>query len=394
MSPVDVAIVGGGLVGCSAALFLRQRGASVVLLERGTCGSQASGVNYGGVRQQGRHLAELPLARRSRAIWARLKDLIGTDGEFMASGHLKLARSETEMESLENYASEACTYGLALNLMSARTLAERFPWLGSGVIGGSYSPEDGHANPRLVTPAFARAAKAAGADIREGVEVREAHHDRTCFTLHSSDGTTVRARRLINAAGAWGAAFAAHFGEEVPADVMAPNMCVTDPIPYFMGPNLGVCGGDIYIRQIPRGNVIFGAGEGIAHRDALRAYPLPQVTTTAVRLALALVPRLANAMLIRTWSGIEGFLPDRLPVISPSATTPGLIHAFGFSGHGFQLAPAVGSVLSELALDGVTPTPTDHFSIQRFGRSDTSKNANVGQAPVSGSVTNKERLCA
>ncbi|MCG8359252.1 MAG: FAD-binding oxidoreductase, partial [Kiloniellales bacterium] len=82
MTAFDVAIVGGGLVGCSAALHLRRREASVVLLERRQCGSQASGVNYGGVRQQGRHLAELPLARRSRRIWAELETLVGTDCEF------------------------------------------------------------------------------------------------------------------------------------------------------------------------------------------------------------------------------------------------------------------------------------------------------------------------
>ncbi len=387
MSSIDVAIVGGGLVGCSAALFLRQRGASVVLLERGVCGSQASGVNYGGVRQQGRHLAELPLARRSRGIWAQLKELVGADCEFIASGHLKLARSEREMEDLENYAREARTYGLTLDLMDARALGKQFPWLGAGLAGGSYSPEDGQANPRLVAPAFAKTAKAAGADIREGVEVLEAGFDGCLFELRLSDGTTVRARRLINAAGAWGSCLAGQFGEAVPEDVMAPNMCVTDPIPYFLVPNLGVCGGDIYVRQIPRGNVIFGGGVGIANRDALRAHPLPDITETAVRLAVALVPRLKTALLIRTWSGIEGVLPDALPVIGPSATTPGLIHAFGFAGHGFQLAPAVGAVLCELALDGATPTPIDHFTIKRFA-------AKPAAAPGSGNVNKKERLCA
>src|SRR5262249_30905203 len=90
----DVAIVGGGIAGCSAALHLRKRGASVVLLERGTCGSQASGVNYGGVRQQGRDLPELPLARRSREMWGRLAEIAGDDCEFVASGHVKLARKD------------------------------------------------------------------------------------------------------------------------------------------------------------------------------------------------------------------------------------------------------------------------------------------------------------
>jgi sarcosine oxidase subunit beta len=143
-------------------------------------------------------------------------------------------------------------------------------------------------------------------------------------------------------------------------------MCVTEPIPQLIGPNLGVCGGGIYIRQIPHGSVIFGAGLGIADRDARRARPLADVTREAARMAIALVPALRNALLVRTWTGIEGRMPDGLPVVGPSPTTPGLFHAFGFSGHGFQLGPAVGAVLSELALDGTTPTAIDDLSMTRF----------------------------
>src|SRR5204863_10037059 len=87
-----VAIIGAGIGGASAALFLRRFGLSVVLLERGLCGAAASGVNYGGVRTQGRAMAQLPLSLRARTIWARLPELIGIDGEYVQSGHLKLAR--------------------------------------------------------------------------------------------------------------------------------------------------------------------------------------------------------------------------------------------------------------------------------------------------------------
>src|SRR5688572_25759093 len=114
MNRFDVGIIGGGLVGCSAALYLRQRGASVVLLERRAPGSQASGVNYGGVRQQGRPLPELPLARRSRQVWSRLPELIGTNCEFSVTGHLKLARSDRDMAELETYAARARPLGLDL----------------------------------------------------------------------------------------------------------------------------------------------------------------------------------------------------------------------------------------------------------------------------------------
>ena len=96
----DVAIIGGGTAGCAAAVHLRHAGLSVILLERDRCGAAASGVNFGGVRQQGRHPAELPLARRSREIWSSINALLGEDTEFEATGHLKLARSEVYMADL------------------------------------------------------------------------------------------------------------------------------------------------------------------------------------------------------------------------------------------------------------------------------------------------------
>ncbi len=112
----DVAIVGGGTAGCSTALHLRGRGATVILLERGACGGQASGVNYGGVRRQGRDLAELPLAQRSREMWGRLAEIVGSDCEFMASGHVKLARSDADMAELEAYRESVRPYGLTARI--------------------------------------------------------------------------------------------------------------------------------------------------------------------------------------------------------------------------------------------------------------------------------------
>jgi sarcosine oxidase subunit beta len=363
----DVAIIGGGTAGCSTALHLRRRGASVVLLERGLCGSQASGVNYGGVRQQGRHLAELPLSARSRVMWDQLPELVGDDCEFMASGHLKLARQDSDMAELEEYAEQVKPYGLHLELLGRNAIRDRFPWLGEIVIGGSLCSSDGQANPRLVAPAFARAARAAGADIRENSAVTEVARDGDGFRLATETGLEVRARSLVNVAGAWGHEIAARFGESVPEEVIAPNMVVSEPIRHFIGPNLGVCHGSVYLRQIPRGNIIFGGGRGVADRAAVRAYPSGEATLQSMREALDIVPQLRHVSIIRSWTGIEGRMPDDIPVIGKSRTTPGLVHAFGFSGHGFQLGPAMGAILSELILDGATPTPIDAFDIGRFG---------------------------
>jgi len=91
--------------------------------------------------------------------------------------------------------------------------------------------------------------------------------------------------------------------------------------------------------------------------------------------AIALIPRLAGAMLIRSWTGTDGQMPDAIPVLGPSRTTPGLIHAFGFSGHGFMLGPAVGAVLAELVLDGRSDLPLEAFDIGRFTRQDATNGA-------------------
>jgi sarcosine oxidase subunit beta len=362
----DVAIIGGGTAGCAAALRLRRRGLSVVLLEARLCGSQASGVNYGGVRRQGRAFAELPLATRSRAVWDRLPELVGHDGEFVVSGHLKLARGDAEMAELEAWAAGARDYGIAAELLGRNAIRARYPWLGGKVIGASLVADDGHANPRLVAPLFARSARRAGADIREGAKVVVALYDGAGFAVETAAGLTVRAATLINVAGAWGHEIAAMFGERVPEELMTPNLCVTEPLPFLVEHNLGVIGGDVYIRQISRGNVVFGGGAGVGDAGQVRARPMPLSTAGAIARAVEAIPALRGARLIRTWSGLEGAMPDGIPVIGPSRTTPGLIHGFGFSGHGFQLGPGMGEILAELAVEGRSKSPLEPFSIDRF----------------------------
>lgn len=365
MNAADVLILGGGGAGCSAALHLARRGAKVILLERGQVGSQASGVNHGGVRQQGRNPAELPLARRSRAIWARMKELVGSDLEFDPCGHLKLARSEADEAELVRWNALAAEHGIATRMIGRNAIREEHPYFGGIVVAGSLLPEDGTANPRLLAPAFARAARAAGAEIREHHEVTGLAHDGALFRVTAA-GQAFRAPILLNCAGFWGGKVASRFGEPVPVEPIHPNMLVTEPLPHFCRHSLGVVGGDVYLRQTPRGNVIFGGGRGEGWDDATRTRPRPEAAFAAMQKAIALIPRLEGAMIIRSWTGTDGQMPDVLPVLGPSRTTPGLIHAFGFSGHGFMLGPAVGAVLSELVLDGRTDIPLDAFDIARF----------------------------
>jgi sarcosine oxidase subunit beta len=364
-SDADVLVLGGG-GGCSAALHLAQRGVRVILLERGLVGSQASGVNYGGVRQQGRNPAELPIARRAREIWERLKEIAGTEAEFTVTGHLKLARNDEEEVDLVAYLDTAREYGLPLRLAGRNAINREYPWLGPAVVAGSFAPEDGSANPRLLAPALAEAARRAGATIREHTKIVAQHREAEGFVLRSEAGDIFRAPVLLNLAGYWGGAVAADFGEPVPIILLDPNMMVTEPIRYFIEPNLGVVGGNVYLRQIPRGNVIIGGGHGECDAAKPWARALPEVTLKTLAHAVRLVPEFTGVQVIRSWSGIDGQTSDRIPVIGPSRTTPGLFHAFGFSGHGFQLGPAIGAIMTELVMDGRTDIPLDAFRIGRF----------------------------
>lgn len=361
----DVAIVGGGLVGASAALALTRRGLRTGLFERRDCGAQASGVNYGGVRCQGRPAEQLPLALRARRIWDRLPELIGIDGEFVVSGHLRLARSDADLDALDTYATLAGEHGLPLQVMRGDAFRRRYPWLGRAVLGGSLCETDGHANPRLVSPAFARAARAAGADVFEHTPVDDVHHDGTRFHFQAG-GRACTATWLINSAGAWANTIAERFGEAVPMEPIYPNMWVTEPLPQFITHNLGVYGGGVYARQVARGNCVIGGGRG--RGDGEFGQPSVDTTRAVMRDACALLPALRDALLIRTWSGVEGCTPDHNPIIGASRTTPRLLHAFGFSGGGFLLAPGVGDVLADLVTTGETATPLDAFSIGRFFR--------------------------
>ncbi|KPX12894.1 Oxidoreductase, FAD-binding protein [Pseudomonas amygdali pv. dendropanacis] len=370
----DAIVIGGGIVGSSAALALALKGRRVALLERDFCGSHSSGVNYGGVRRQGRPLSQLPLSQRAHQIWSGLCELIGIDGEYQRSGHLKLARSEQDMDALRSYAEASQGFGLDLQLLDREQLRARYPWAGDVAVGASLCADDGHANPRLVSPAFARAARRAGAQVFEQAPVSEVSHDGNAFIVTTASGLTLRAPWLLNCAGAWAGALAAQFNEPVPMYSGHPAMLVTEPLPMFMDVSTGVEGGGIYARQVARGNCVLGGGQGFALGPA-HARPGQAAVLDILRNAVELYPPLAGAQAIRTWSGTEGYLPDREPVLGPSLTRPGLLHGFGFAGAGFQIGPAAGEALAEWVCGGASTISLEAFSIGRFRQAATQPTA-------------------
>jgi sarcosine oxidase subunit beta len=367
----DVIVVGGGIMGASAAFFLRQRGKTVILLERDLVGQAASGTNFGNVRRQGRYLHQLPLSNRALDIWTRLPELIGEDCEFVQRGHLRVCYTREQADKLEAYARDARDYGLDLEMMSANALRAGFPYLGREIVAGCFDPTGGHANPRLTAPAIARAAARAGAIVEEGAEVVGITKAAEDFIVEVRGRGSFTAPTLLVTAGAWGGKLSALFGEPVPLETHGPQMAVTEPLPYRIGPTIGVSTPHVYetvyFRQVERGNIVLGGStRGPASNETNRANVLPENILGQMEQIRRVMPGFAATSIIRVWSGVESYFPDDIPVMGPSARVAGLYYAFGFCGAGFQIGPGVGDVMAELIATGATTTSIAPYSIARF----------------------------
>jgi sarcosine oxidase subunit beta len=370
---MDVIVLGGGLMGTASAYFLARRGAHVTLIERNRVGTGATVASFGNIRRTGRHLSQLPLAHRSLELWREADQMLGRDVEFRATGHIRLIFDEGSLADMRAYAEAARPWGLELEELGQREISSRFPGLGPDAIAASFSPHDGSGNPRLIAPAFAEAARKLGVAIVEDAEIDTIRRSGSGFVVVCSKGTFA-AECLLNTAGAWGARVAAQFGEEVPLDACGPQMGVTEPLPHRILPVIGIWTREkdhgAYLRQVERGNIVFG---GAAERVPVDLDPGHAVTNPTrlplqLRAVARLLPAIAQVAVIRTWSGCEGYVRDMLPVMGRSATTPGLFHAFGFCGHGFQLGPGVGDAMAELVMTDRCETPLDDFRVDRFGR--------------------------
>ena len=361
-------VLGGGLMGTATAYFLARRGISTRLIEPGHIGAGATVASFGNIRRTGRALSQLALAQRSLDLWGQLDTLLGRDVEFRATGHLRLIFDDEGLSDMQGFAKDALQYGLQIDHLTRAEVSRRFPGLGPTAIGASFSPRDGSANPRLIGPAFADAAARLGADIVTGAGLPELSKTENGFRVATARGN-FEADALINCTGAAGSRVAAQFAEQVPLTPYGPQMGVTEPLPHRILPVVGMWdrGEGAYMRQVERGNVVFGGGVRRVPVDAggHAKYAAASVQPQLQKLLL-LCPALADVAVIRHWSGSEGYVQDGLPVMGPSATTPGLFHAFGFCGHGFQLGPGVGDAMAELVATGACTTPIGSMTIDRF----------------------------
>lgn len=360
---VDIAIVGGGIVGASCAYFLADRGAPVLLLESGRVGREASGVNAGGVRQQARALPEVPLALRSLDLWADLDKRLDASLEYERCGDLRIVETEADAEKVRAIAARERQAGLSLDWVEGRTLRSLAPALSPRVLGGTFCPTGGQANPLLVAPTFGKRAQTSGAIVWEGCEVQRLRRDGTGFALETPNGR-VRAARVVLAAGAWTPFLAESLGLRVAISLFVPQMTATVPLPRVLGTVLLGFSRKLSMKQMRSGAVLIGGGKRGGGDLVTRARgPAEENVRLGAVDAVDVLPVLGGAETTRSWVGLEGLTPDEMPIID---RVDGVYVAAGFCGHGFAIGPAVGQLLAEWLLDGKPSLDLSAFGLRRF----------------------------
>lgn len=367
----DVIIIGSGVIGNSAAYYLAKAGQSVIVLEKSDhIGDGGSSRNGGGVRQSGRHPAELPLVMYGvRHIWPELSKELEMDVEYYKEGNLRLGKTKEHLKILEGLTHRASSLGLDVQMISGEEAREINPYLSGDVIGASWCPTDGHANPMLVTLGYYRGARALGARFITGENVTVIRKVRNKVSqVVTENGSVYEGNRIILAAGYASRDLAGKLGIDIPMKQVLLEVLVTEPQPPMFYQMLGTAAADFYGHQSTHGSFVFGGTSGL---DAYAIEDEHQSTSSMTapsicRGILNYFPNLGHLKIIRTWAGYIDDCVDHIPVISHIDEAEGLIVACGFSGHGFGISPTVGMLLSEMAMDQKTTLDISAFRYNRF----------------------------
>ena len=368
VATADVVVIGGGLHGCSAALHLARAGVSALVLEKNYVGRHASGVNAGGVRTLSRHEAEVPLALAAMDLWHRLGELVDDDCGFETHGQVRVAEDEHDVQSLRSREARMRSLGYTHERWIDRDeLFARVPALARHCLGGLLAERDGAALPYQTTAAFRRKAQSLGQRFFEGVRAQRLQRTGDAWSVDTDRGSFA-GRVLVNCAGAWADRLCAQLGEPVPLEAIAPMMMVTLRMPRFLEPVVLGTARPLSFKQTQEDTVLIGGGRRARLELEAETTELDfRELAASARTVRDLFPVMRAATIHRGWAGIEARMPDDIPVIGPSSTMPNAYHAFGFSAHGFELAPIVGRILAELITTGRTGLPIAPFSITRFG---------------------------
>jgi len=375
----DVIVVGGGIVGCSAAMFLADAGMDVNLLDRGEISGEASGLNAGSIGGYGWGRSpslQEHLTMGSLDIFKSLQIEKGYDIEFRQSGSLVAIQSLNQYEYAQERVSYLKSEGMQVEILSPNEAKNYEPNLNGDLNGYMYSSYRGQADPIKSTRAFSEVAKKNGAIITTSAPVTGLEQAGQGWIVRSHN-RVFNCQALLIATGAWTSEIGNMIGLNIPIQPVRGQMWATDSIPprifhtissmesseYWhkkpivnedSPPELTHNGDSrvtrhLYGRQRANGEVIFGGDrELLGFRD--------EVSFTGIEVnkthAGEILPFLDQLSVKRTWSGIMPFSPDGLPLIGRIEQYENLFLATGLGSSGFGRGPGSGMLVADLIVRG------------------------------------------
>jgi glycine/D-amino acid oxidase-like deaminating enzyme len=418
-----VVVVGGGIIGASAALFLAEKGHAVVLCEKGRIGGEQSSRNWGWCRTMGRDAAEIPLAIESLRLWRGMNQRIGRDTGFRQPGIAYLCETEKDVAKQEAWLEQARPFQLDARLLRGAGLEALMPGASANFIAAMHAPTDGRAEPSQAAPAIAEAARAAGATVLTDCAVRGVETKAGRVSGVVTEKGPIACEAVVLAGGAWSRLFCGNVASGA-AGIDLPQLGVRATafrtLPLDGGPEITASGSVFAFRKrldggytIARRNANvaditpdsfrllrqylptlrenygeFSLRFGRAFFDAWRTkrrWSLDEVTPfEAVRVldppprqaplreARAVLSRMfpvfARMQVADSWGGMIDVTPDAVPVIDRVEALPGFFLATGFSGHGFGIGPGAGRLIADLVAGDAPVVDPAPFCFNRFAR--------------------------
>jgi sarcosine oxidase subunit beta len=363
---VDVAIVGGGIMGLALAWHLAGEGAGKVLvLERGYLCEGASGRNGGGVRAQWTTPTLIELAKESIAFMGRFAQELGINVWLRKGGYLFLAHDEETLRRIEGSVELQRRHGLPTRIVSAGEAGEIAPELDtSKFLAASWNPEDGVVFPWPFLWGYAEGARRRGAQVETFTRVTGIETAQGRVRALQTDRGRVAVDRVVVACGAWSPQVAKLAGVQLPNIPYRHEIVSSEPLKPFLGPLVTMLGTGLYFSQSMRGEIVGGMGDpqelpGLNQSSSLR------FLARYSRALTELLPRVGSVKLLRQWAGCYDVTPDHSPVLGETPGVAGLLQMSGFVGHGFMMAPAVARRMAEW-MGGTKDEIFERFALRRF----------------------------
>lgn len=341
----DIAVIGGGIMGCGAALRLNAGGMSVIVVDQSDLGQGASGVNAGTLSLQIKRVKLMPYALKGHEMWQQM----GADVGFARTGGYTLAFNDREAELLEARMTLKKEAGADISLICPSELLKNEPHLAKKVVAASFCPDDGYANSSLTGQYYRRKLNENHIRWIEKFKVIKIFDNGNGFEIHS-ENRIIKAKRLLLACGGWLKSASAMLGYKLPVTARINMVSVTERSPRIINSVIGHATGLLTMKQKENGTILIGGGwQGTGKPEQGRGNVNCKNLIANVQLAKFAVPALKSLRIIRTWTGFEANVPDFYPLAGAIANHKNAF-ILGCVRGGYTIGPYISKLMGDYIL--------------------------------------------